>query len=181
MRPALWSAPKQDLIAGAVVFLVALPLCLGIAVACGVPPVSGLIAGIVGGVVVPLISRSPLSVSGPAAGLTSIVLVEVARLGSLQAFVAAVVVAGLLQVALGVLRAGRFSQLVPSAALKGMLAAIGITIVLKQLPVAFGADGGFRVLHEQWHPGATLLAALSVALLLICRCAVGVFFFFFFF
>lgn len=163
----LFKYPRQDLVAGAVVFLVALPLCLGIAVACGVPPIAGLIAGIVGGLVVPLISRSPLSVSGPAAGLTSIVLVEVARLGSIQSFVAAVVVAGLLQMGLGVVRAGRFSALVPSAAIKGMLAAIGITIVLKQLPVAFGADGGLRVVHEQWHPGATLLAVASVAVLLI--------------
>lgn len=167
MKPAFFGYPRQDLIAGAVVFLVALPLCLGIAVACGVPPVAGLVAGIVGGIVVPLISRSPLSVSGPAAGLTSIVIAEVAALGSLRAFVAAVVIAGILQMAMGLLRAGRFSALVPSAAIKGMLAAIGITIVLKQLPVAVGADGGFRVVHEQWHAGATLLAAISVALLLI--------------
>jgi MFS superfamily sulfate permease-like transporter len=159
--------PKQDLVAGLVVFLVALPLCLGIAVACGVPPVSGLIAGVIGGLVVPLISRSPLSVSGPAAGLTSIVLVEVERLGGIQPFVAAVVVAGVIQIVLGLVRAGRFAALVPSSAIKGMLAAIGITIVLKQLPVALGVSGGLRDIPAQFSMGPAVLAAISLAILLI--------------
>ncbi len=167
MKPSFFGYPRQDLVAGAVVFLVALPLCLGIAVACGVPPVAGLVAGIVGGLVVPLISRSPLSVSGPAAGLTSIVILELEKLGGLQTFVAAVVVAGGLQVLLGVLRTGRYSALVPSSAIKGMLAAIGITIVLKQLPVAFGASGGFRVIPHEWHPAAIALAVASVVILLV--------------
>ena len=84
--PSLFSHPREDSVAGVVVFLVALPLCLGIAIASGVPPVSGLVAGIVGGLVVPLVSRSPLSVSGPAAGLASIVIVEMQQLGGLAPF-----------------------------------------------------------------------------------------------
>jgi MFS superfamily sulfate permease-like transporter len=164
---SMFAYPRQDLVAGAVVFLVALPLCLGIAVACGVPPVSGLIAGVVGGLVVPLISRSPLSVTGPAAGLTSIVLVEVARLGSLSAFAAAVVISGLLQIVMGVVKAGRFAALVPSSAIKGMLAAIGITIVLKQLPVALGVNGGFKDIAAQFSLGPAVLAGISLAILLI--------------
>jgi MFS superfamily sulfate permease-like transporter len=163
--PSMFGHVKEDTVAGVVVFLVALPLCLGIAVACGVPPVSGLIAGVVGGLVVPLISRSPLSVTGPAAGLTSIVLVEVQSLGGIAPFLAAVMVAGLLQFLLGVLRSGRFSALVPSAVIKGMLAAIGITIVWKQLPVAFGVTGGLGDIPWQMHSGAVLIAGVSLVIL----------------
>jgi MFS superfamily sulfate permease-like transporter len=163
--PSMFGYPKEDLVAGAVVFLVALPLCLGIAVACGVPPISGLVAGIVGGLVVPWISRSPLSVTGPAAGLTSIVLAEVTHLGGLERFLTAVMIAGVLQAALGVLRSGRFSALVPSSVIKGMLAAIGITIILKQLPVAFGAAGGLTDIPAQAHAGALAVAALSLVVL----------------
>lgn len=162
---SMFSYPKQDLIAGTVVFLVALPLCLGIAVACGVPPISGLIAGIVGGLVVPMISRSPLSVSGPAAGLTSIVLVEVQQLGGLEPFLTAVMLAGVLQFGLGVLKSGRFAALVPSAVIKGMLAAIGITIIWKQLPVAFGVSGGLGDIAGNMHPGAIAIAAVSLLIL----------------
>lgn len=161
----MFSYPKQDLIAGIVVFLVALPLCLGIAVACGVPPISGLVAGIVGGLVVPMISRSPLSVSGPAAGLTSIVLVEVQHLGGLEPFLTAVILAGVLQFLLGVLKSGRFAALVPSAVIKGMLAAIGITIIWKQLPVAFGVSGGLSDIAGNLHPGALAIAAVSLVIL----------------
>lgn len=156
---------KTDTIAGVVVFLVALPLCLGIAIACGVPPVSGLIAGIVGGIVVPFLSRSPMSVTGPAAGLTSIVLVEVQALGGIPPFLAAVVIAGVLQLLFGVLRAGRFASLVPSAVIKGMLAAIGITIVWKQLPVAFGATGGLESIATGLNSGAAAIAAVSLVIL----------------
>jgi len=164
-HPSMFGHPREDAVAGIVVFLVALPLCLGIAVACGVPPVSGLIAGIVGGLVVPFISRSPLSVTGPAAGLTSIVLVEVQHLGSINRFLTAVMIAGGLQLLLGVLRSGRFSALVPSAVIKGMLAAIGITIVWKQLPVAFGSNGGVFDIPAQAQPGAALIAGISLAIL----------------
>ena len=156
---------RTDAVAGVVVFLVAVPLCLGIAVACGVPPVSGLVAGIVGGLVVPLISRSPQSVTGPAAGLTSIVLMEVARLGGIAPFLTAVVIAGLLQVSFGLLRTGRYAALVPSAVIKGMLAAIGITIVWKQLPVAVGVSGSTGDILTGIEPSAGLIALLSLLLL----------------
>lgn len=163
--PSMFGSPKEDTVAGIVVFLVALPLCLGIAIACGVPPVSGLVAGVVGGLVVPWISRSSLSVTGPAAGLTSIVLAEVTNLGGIPPFLMAVVLAGVLQFGLGLLRAGRFTAMVPSAVIKGMLAAIGITIVWKQLPVAFGASGAVADIASQLHPGAALVAAVSLAVL----------------
>lgn len=163
--PSMFGHAKEDTVAGVVVFLVALPLCLGIAVASGVPPVSGLVAGVVGGLVVPWISRSALSVSGPAAGLTSIVLVEVQHLGGVRPFLTAVVIAGVFQFLLGVLRSGRFTAVVPSAVIKGMLAAIGITIVWKQLPVAFGATGGIGDIPGQWHNGVVLIAAVSLVVL----------------
>ena len=162
--PSMFGYPKEDAVAGVVVFLVALPLCLGIAIACGVPPVSGLVAGVVGGMVVPWISRSSLSVTGPAAGLTSIVLAEVSKLG-LEGFLMGVVVGGVLQFLMGVIRAGRFSALVPSAVIKGLLADIGITIVWRQLPVAFGAAGGVFDIPSQWHPGAAFIAILSLVML----------------
>ena len=162
---SIFGYPREDAVAGVVVFLVAVPLCLGIAIACGVPPVSGLIAGICGGVIVPWISRSPLSVTGPAAGLTSIVLVEVTRLGGIPPFLTAVLIAGLLQAGFGVLQLGRFSAMVPSAVIKGMLAAIGITIVWKQLPVAFGVSGGLTDIPAQLHAGSAIIAAVSLALL----------------
>ena len=163
-QASMFSFPKEDTVAGIVVFLVALPLCLGIAIACGVPPVSGLVAGVVGGMVVPWISRSPLSVTGPAAGLTSIVLAETSKLG-LNGFLMGVVIGGVLQFLMGVIRAGRFSAMVPSSVIKGMLAAIGITIVWRQLPVAFGAAGGVFDIPAQLHPGAALIAVLSLAML----------------
>ncbi len=161
---SMFSYPKEDAVAGVVVFLVALPLCLGIAVASGAPPVSGLIAGIAGGLIVPWLSRSPLSVSGPAAGLTSIVLAQVAALG-LERFLTAVMLAGVMQFMLGVLKTGRFTAVVPSSVIKGMLAAIGITIVWKQIPVAFGVTGGVSDIPGQLHQGATILAVVSLAML----------------
>ncbi|MGE0451747.1 MAG: SulP family inorganic anion transporter [Vicinamibacterales bacterium] len=163
--PSMFSHPKEDSVAGIVVFLVALPLCLGIAVACGVPPVSGLVAGIVGGMVVPWLSRSSLSVTGPAAGLTSIVLAEVSHLGGLEPFLLAVMIAGGLQVSFGLLRMGRFAAMVPSAVIKGMLAAIGITIVWVQLPVALGVQGGLANVSAGIHPGALLITALAFTIL----------------
>ncbi len=164
-QSSMFGHPKEDAVAGIVVFLVALPLCLGIAVACGLPPVSGLVAGVVGGLVVPIISRSPLSVTGPAAGLTSIVLVEVQALGGIAPFLTAVIIAGGLQFLLGVLRTGKFAALVPSAVIKGMLAAIGITIVYKQLPVALGVVGGYANIASQFSRGAALIAAVSLLIL----------------
>lgn len=130
----------SDLKAGLVVFLVALPLCLGIALAQNVPLFSGIISGIVGGIVVAAISGSKLSVSGPAAGLTSIVLASLASLGSFENFLLALLIAGAIQVLLGVLKAGIVGYYFPTAVIKGMLAAIGIILILKQLPHLVGYD-----------------------------------------
>lgn len=161
----MFAYPRNDVIAGIVVFLVALPLCLGIAVACGVPPISGLVAGAVGGLVVPWISRSPLSVSGPAAGLTAIVITQIGVLGSLGLFLTATLLAGVLQAAMGLLRAGRYANLVPSSVIKGMLAAIGITIIWKQIPVAFGVTGSVADIAGHMHTGAMLLTGISLVVL----------------
>lgn len=136
----MFSRFKQDLPASIVVFLVALPLCLGIAVASGAPPVAGIIAGVIGGIVVGALSGSPLGVSGPAAGLTAIVAMGIAELGSFEALLAATVVAGLIQLGLGIARAGIIAYYFPSSVIKGMLAGIGIIIILKQIPHALGDD-----------------------------------------
>lgn len=129
-----------DVKAGIVVFLVALPLCLGIAMACKVPLFSGIIAGVIGGVLVTIFSGSKYSVSGPAAGLTAIVLASISQLGSYQAFLAAVVFAGVFQLILGVLKAGSVGNYIPNAVIKGMLAGIGIILIIKQIPHLFGYD-----------------------------------------
>ncbi len=133
-----------DLPASVVVFLVALPLCLGIALASGAPLFSGIIAGVVGGIVVGAFSRSPLSVAGPAAGLTSIVIVAISDLGSFPIFLSCVVMAGFLQIVFGFLRAGSIGHFVPVAVIKGMLAAIGLILILKQIPHAVGYDVDFE-------------------------------------
>lgn len=131
---------RYDLPAGLVVFLVALPLCLGIALASGAPPLSGILAGIAGGLVIPLVSRADLSVSGPAAGLAAVVAVGISKSGSFQVFALAVVLAGLMQIAFGALRLGRLAHLVPSSVIQGMLTAIGLLLILKQIPHAIGYD-----------------------------------------
>ncbi|HEY8401296.1 MAG TPA: SulP family inorganic anion transporter, partial [Cytophagaceae bacterium] len=131
---------KYDLSAGLVVFLVAVPLCLGIALASGAPLFSGLIAGIVGGLVIGSFSGSQLSVSGPAAGLTIIVINAISTLGSFETFLCAVFIAGVLQVVMGYAKAGSIAAFFPSAVIKGMLAAIGIILILKQIPHAVGYD-----------------------------------------
>jgi MFS superfamily sulfate permease-like transporter len=129
---------QRDLLAGTVVFLVALPLCLGIASASGVAPFAGLVSGIVGGLVVAVLSGSRLSVSGPAAGLVVIVVDSIAQLGSFAAFLLAVLLSGVIQFGFGMLKAGRFAAYVPSPVIKGMLAAIGVLLIVKQLPLALG-------------------------------------------
>jgi carbonic anhydrase/SulP family sulfate permease len=136
------SAPPlvRDLTAGVVVFLVALPLCLGIALASNAPLVSGLIAGIIGGVVVGLLSGSHTSVSGPAAGLTAVVAAQIAALGSFETFLLAVVFAGVVQIVLGLARGGFVAAFIPSAVIKGLLAAIGVILILKQVPHVVGHD-----------------------------------------
>ncbi|MDB5661973.1 MAG: hypothetical protein JWM38_1268 [Sphingomonas bacterium] len=179
-----FSTWKADLPASIVVALVALPLCLGVALASGAPLFSGIIAGIVGGIVVGAISKSPLSVSGPAAGLTVIVLGAIMTLPSFEAFLLAVVLAGMFQLLFGVTRAGILGEFVPSSVITGMLAAIGIILILKQFPHAIGYDGdyegsfeflqtdGFNTFSTIWYtlrssvlPGAILIAGVSLAFL----------------
>lgn len=183
--PTSGSALKYDGPAGIVVFLVALPLCLGIALGSGAPMFAGVIAGIVGGILVGLLSGSHVSVSGPAAGLAVIVLTGIQGLGSYQKFLAAVVLCGMLQLAFGVLRLGGIADYVPNSVIKGMLAGIGLLIVLKQIPHALGWDqdyeGDFRFLEASGSntasdivraaasasAGAVLIVAVSLALLLL--------------
>jgi len=138
---AFFSTFQRDLLAGTVVFLVALPLCLGIANASGVEPFAGLVSGIVGGLVVAVLSGSRLSVSGPAAGLVVIVIDGIAQLGSFSAFLLAVLLSGAIQFGFGMLKAGRFVAYVPSPVIKGMLAAIGVLLIVKQFPLALGLSG----------------------------------------
>jgi MFS superfamily sulfate permease-like transporter len=182
-----FASARRDVPAGLVVFLVALPLCLGIALASGAPLFAGVIAGIVAGLVVSLLSGSELSVSGPAAGLAVIVATAIQDLGGFQVFTVAVVLSGLVQLALGLLRAGLIGDYVPNSVIKGMLAAIGIVIVLKQIPHALGDDRDFIgdeafVQAQTDHlntfsemlasfvlqtPGAVLISLASLALLVL--------------
>ncbi len=135
---------SADLSASIVVFLVALPLCLGVALGSGAPLFSGIIAGIVGGIVVGIFSGSSLSVSGPAAGLTVIVATAIIKLQVYEAFLLAVVIAGIFQLILGYLKAGVIGDYVPNSVIKGMLAAIGIILILKQIPHLIGYDADFE-------------------------------------
>ena len=178
------SSLTADLSAGLVVFLVALPLCLGVALASNAPLISGILAGIVGGLLVGALSGSHTSVSGPAAGLTAVVATQIATLGSFQAFLLAVLVAGVLQIALGLLRAGSIADFVPSSVIKGLLAAIGLILILKQIPHLVGHDAnplGMMSFEEPdhentlselvhvfraFHPGAALVGGVSLLLLL---------------
>lgn len=177
---------KNDLPASIVVFFVAVPLCLGIALASGAPLFAGIIAGIIGGVVVGTASGSPLGVSGPAAGLAVIVLTSIATLGgSWEAFLVAVVLAGIIQLILGYAKAGFIAYFFPSSVIKGMLTGIGLLIILKQIPHALGwdkdafgddeffqADGEttFSEIFKAFDfitPGAVLIATISLALLIL--------------
>jgi MFS superfamily sulfate permease-like transporter len=182
---SLGESLKHDIPASVVVFLVALPLCLGIALASGAPLFSGLIAGIVGGIVVGALSGSRLGVSGPAAGLAVIVFTAINSLGSFEAFLVAVVLAGLLQLAMGYLRAGVIGYYFPSSVIKGMLSGIGLTIILKQLPHAVGYDAdptgdmafvqsngentlsALGTMLSQLQPGALVVGLVSMAILLL--------------
>jgi MFS superfamily sulfate permease-like transporter len=131
---------KHDFKASITVFFVALPLCLGISLASGAPIYSGLLSGIIGGIVVSIISKSHISVSGPAAGLTAICAAAITELGSLQIFFLSVAVAGLIQILLGAFKLGGFTHFIPSTVIKGMLAAIGIILISKQIPLMLGYD-----------------------------------------
>lgn len=182
-----WTAHtiKSDIAASLVVFLVALPLCLGIALASGAPLVSGIISGVVGGIVVGILSKSPLSVSGPAAGLTVIVLAAIQQLPTFEAFLMAVVLAGVIQIVFDVLRFGVFGDFIPSSVIKGMLAAIGLILILKQIPHAVGYDADFEgdmsffqadgqntfstllLMFDYLSAGAVIIATISLAFLFL--------------
>lgn len=175
---------KSDFPASVVVFFVALPLCLGIALASGAPLFAGLISGIIGGVVVGALSGSTVGVSGPAAGLAAIVLTAIGTLGGYENFLVAVVLGGVIQLLFGLLKAGVIGYYFPSSVIKGMLSGIGIIIILKQIPNFFGydeesawdltffeIDGGntfselFQIINNI-HPGAALIGFISLVILL---------------
>jgi MFS superfamily sulfate permease-like transporter len=175
---------SNDLPSGLVVFLVALPLCLGIALASGAPLFSGVIAGIIGGIVAGSLSKSPLSVSGPAAGLTTIVFAAIGDIG-FPAFLVSVMLAGLLQIILGFARAGFIGNFFPASVVKGMLAAIGLILILKQLPHAVGYDADYEGDQSFFQPdshntfteiieainafsgGAVIISIISVLILIL--------------
>jgi carbonic anhydrase len=171
----------RDLVSGLIVFLVALPLCLGIALASGAPLFSGLIAGIVGGIVAGSLSGSHTSVSGPAAGLTAVVASQIASLGSFENFLLAVLLAGIIQVIFGCVKAGALSAFFPSSVIKGLLAAIGVILLIKQTPYLLGYDmvpktvtpGHSNILTQiakiftgEIHWGALVIGLLSMAFLI---------------
>ncbi|MBK7147927.1 MAG: SulP family inorganic anion transporter [Bacteroidetes bacterium] len=183
---------RHDLPAGLSVFLVALPLCLGIALASGAPLYAGLLSGIIGGVIVSLISSSALGVSGPAAGLSTVVAAAIVSLGDYQVFLLAVMIAGLFQLMLGLLKLGGLANYFPSSVIKGMLAAIGILLISKQIPLALGYNqpdfwtsgflqlfspdnfpGNISRFQQHLHPGAMLLSMVSLAVLILWQLPVA--------
>jgi len=176
---------RFDMIASVVVFLVAIPLCLGIALASGAPLLSGIISGIIGGIIVGSLSSSHISVSGPAAGMAAVVLTAIGQLGDFNTFLLALVLAGFLQIMIGTLRAGFFAEYVPSNVIQGLLSAVGILLIFKQLPLAFtlssnmselkmhllDAAEGFHIqplLDISYHinSGALILSIISLSMLI---------------
>lgn len=174
---------KNDFVSGLIVFLIALPLCLGIALASGAPLFSGIVAGIIGGIVIGALSGSQLSVTGPAAGLTAIVLVAIGELGAFDIFLCSVIVAGAVQFLLGVLKAGTIANYFPNSVIEGMLAGIGLTIIIKQIPDAVGytkqnhdsmvdAEDGFslKIIEDALahiEPGAAIIAVIGIVILIL--------------
>lgn len=176
--------PGRDLLAGFVVFLIALPLCLGVAFASGAPIASGLLSGIIGGIVVGFLSKSTTSVSGPAAGLTAIVATQISEL-TFEVFLLALIVAGLFQILLGFGRAGFLSAFFPTSVVRGLIAAIGVILVLKQIPHLLGHDkdpegemsfrqpdlentfSEFLSLGSDFHVGAAVVGLVSLGLLIL--------------
>lgn len=171
---------KSDSSSGLVVFLIALPLCLGIALASGAPLFSGLISGIIGGIVIGYFSKSALSVSGPAAGLISIVASAITDFGAFDIFLCAIIIAGIIQVVLGIIKAGSISYYFPSNVIEGMLAGIGVIIIINQLEHAIGI-GGLPKQEEEikivvfvkafinniFHYGALIITLISIGILLL--------------
>ena len=182
-QQSLFKTIKKDFFSGLIVFLVALPLCLGIAQASHAPLFSGIVAGIIGGIVVGAFSGSHLSVSGPAAGLTAIVLAAVTEFNSFDIFVCSVIIAGAIQLILGFLKAGKIANFMPSSVIEGMLAGIGLTIIIKQIPDAIGfvknktdemvdADDGFlmnTITNAMQHVqvGAIVIAIIGITILVL--------------
>jgi MFS superfamily sulfate permease-like transporter len=184
----LLSFLKHDFRASITVFFVALPLCLGVALASNAPIYSGLLAGIIGGLIITLISKSELSVSGPAAGLTAICAAAITQLGAIEIFFLSVAIAGILQILMGVFKLGGFTHFIPSSVIKGMLTAIGIILISKQVPLLIGydkpdfwtnelfniitLDHGFQHIGNLYHStsaGAIIIASLSLLLLIIWK------------
>ena len=176
---------KNDLPASLVVFLVALPLCLGVALASGAPLFSGIVSGIIGGIVVGILSKSHTSVSGPASGLAAVVLSSITKLGAFETFLTAVIIAGVLQLVMGIVKAGLIANYIPNNVIKGLLAAIGIILILKQIPHAIGFDRNaaddftffqndgentfseLLVAFKFIVPGSAIVGALSILVLLL--------------
>lgn len=175
---------KKDAVAGIVVFVVAVPLCMGIALASGAPPIAGLISGVIGGIVVGLFSKSNTSVSGPAAGLSAIILAKINELGAYETFLLAVVIGGAIQIVLGILRMGFIANYFPSSVIKGLLAAIGILLIYKEFPHLIGFDqdkkmefsahlldgntfSDLEYTLSHFHPGALIVGLLSVVTILV--------------
>lgn len=181
--PTASSAIRDDVLAGLVVFLVALPLCLGIALASNAPLLAGVVAGIVAGLVVGPISGAQVTISGPAAGLTAVVAAEIAAIGSFEGLLVAVVLAGVIQLGLGAIRGGFIKSFVPASVVRGLLSAIGVILILKQIPHLFGHDtdpegemsffqpdeqNTFSELLEilgDLHPGAIVVGFASLAII----------------
>jgi MFS superfamily sulfate permease-like transporter len=173
---------KSDLPSGLVVFLVALPLCLGISLASGAPFFSGLISGIIGGIVIGSLSSSNLSVSGPAAGLAALVLGAITNIGAFDLFLCAVVIAGIIQMLMSLARLGGIANYFPSSVIKGLLTSIGILIIAKQIPHALGYDKDEKGIMSDfgvgdWHellrpfdhinPGAVIICVISIVIMIL--------------
>jgi len=178
----MFSHFKEDALSGIIVFLIALPLCLGIAQASGAPLFAGIVAGVIGGIVIGYFSKSTFSVSGPAAGLVSIVVGAITELGTFEVFLCAVILAGIFQFTLALINAGTFANFFPSSVIEGMLAGIGLTIIFKQLPDAVGYTAGrtgmldaerginFEILYglfENIHWGAVIITLICLAILIL--------------
>ena len=177
------SGAWDDVLAGVVVFLVALPLCIGIALASNAPPLAGVVAGIVAGLIVGPLSGAQVTISGPAAGLTAVVAAEISAIGSFEGLLVAVALAGVIQIALGILRGGFIKSFVPASVVRGLLSAIGVILILKQIPHLFGHDtdpegemsffqpdrqNTFSELFEilgDLHPGSIVVGFTSLAII----------------
>jgi MFS superfamily sulfate permease-like transporter len=183
MQKSILAYLKKDIISGIIVFLIALPLCLGIAQASGAPLFAGIVAGVIGGIVIGFLSGSQVSVSGPAAGLTAIVIVAITDLGAFDIFLCSVIIAGVVQLLLGFLKAGSIANYFPSSVIEGMLAGIGLTIIIKQVPEAVGytkrsadrmvdADDGFSMdiitdALKHIEPASIIIALAGITILIL--------------